>query len=232
MEKLDFLRICFVASIRISGYENAISPFHALKETEACGHLSFQLVVRTCKAIINTTDFNTIIKGHCKAIEIGKAKEFLEMLLELGLKPDIFTFNSIIDGLCQIHQVDEAFYCSTKMVEWGVILPKGGDGAVAIALMAAWKDDFARVFQYYLGKSMPLPTHRWLGALVVTTIYVLRVYHLQGFYTVSFGLGIYILNLLIGFLSPKVDPELEVLDGASLPTKESDEIKPFYSPPS
>ncbi|KAF4357260.1 hypothetical protein F8388_002768 [Cannabis sativa] len=56
---------------------------------------------------------------------------------------------------------------------------------------------------------------------------MLRVYYLQGFYIVSYGLGIYILNLLIGFLSPKVDPELEVLDGASLPTKGSDEFKPF-----
>ncbi|KAK6939484.1 Retrieval of early ER protein Rer1 [Dillenia turbinata] len=103
----------------------------------------------------------------------------------------------------------------------------GGDGAAAIAPLATWKDDFSRAFQYYLDKSTPLPTHRWLGTLAVATIYVLRVYYLQGFYIVSYGLGIYILNLLIGFLSPKVDPELEVLDGASLPTKESDEFKPF-----
>ncbi|KAK6923642.1 Retrieval of early ER protein Rer1 [Dillenia turbinata] len=68
---------------------------------------------------------------------------------------------------------------------------------------------------------------RWLGALAVATIYVLRVYYLQGFDIVLNGFGIYILNLLIGFLSPKVDPELEVLDGASLPTKKSDEFKPF-----
>ncbi|KAK6914510.1 Retrieval of early ER protein Rer1 [Dillenia turbinata] len=115
-----------------------------------------------------------------------------------------------------------------------LILMEGvrGDGVVAITPLAALKDDFARAFQYYLDKSTPLPTHRWLGALAVTTIYVLRVYYLQGFYTMSYGLGIYILNLLIGFLSPKVDPKLEVLDGASLPTKESDEIKPFYSLPS
>nr|KAJ0211543.1 hypothetical protein LSAT_V11C400203170 [Lactuca sativa] len=67
----------------------------------------------------------------------------------------------------------------------------------------------------------------WLGTLGVASIYVLRVYYLEGFYIISYGLGIYILNLLIGFLSPKVDPELEVLDGASLPTKESDEFRPF-----
>ncbi|KAA8547383.1 hypothetical protein F0562_003753 [Nyssa sinensis] len=68
---------------------------------------------------------------------------------------------------------------------------------------------------------------RWLGTLAVASIYVLRVYYLRGFHIVSYGLGIYILNLLIGFLSPKVDPEIEALDGASLPTKDSDEFKPF-----
>ncbi|KAK4405274.1 protein RER1B [Sesamum angolense] len=34
-------------------------------------------------------------------------------------------------------------------------------------------------------------------------------------------------HLLIGFLSPLVDPELEPTDGPSLPTKGSDEFKPF-----
>ena len=58
-------------------------------------------------------------------------------------------------------------------------------------------------------------------------VYFLRVYYLQGFYVVSYGLGIYVLNLLIWFLSPKEDPKLEVLDGASLPMKGSDEFKPF-----
>ncbi|KAF6135047.1 hypothetical protein GIB67_014096 [Kingdonia uniflora] len=38
---------------------------------------------------------------------------------------------------------------------------------------------------------------------------------------------IYALNLLIRFLSLKVDPELEALDGASLPTKAWVEFKPF-----
>jgi hypothetical protein len=47
----------------------------------------------------------------------------------------------------------------------------------------------------------------------------------QGFYIVTYGLGIYLLNRLIGFLSPMVDPELE---GPTLPSKSSDqEFKPF-----
>lgn len=103
----------------------------------------------------------------------------------------------------------------------------GGDAVSPMAPFAKWKAEFSKTFQFYLDKSTPLPVHRWLGTLAVAAVYVLRVYYLQGFYIISYGLGIYILNLLIGFLSPKVDPELEALDGASLPTKESDEFRPF-----
>jgi hypothetical protein len=38
------------------------------------------------------------------------------------------------------------------------------------------------------------------------------------------GHQIYLLNLLIGFLSPQADPETE---GPALPTKGNDEFKPF-----
>lgn len=103
----------------------------------------------------------------------------------------------------------------------------GGDSASMMAPAAKWRSDFARAFQYYLDKSTPHAVYRWLGTLAIALIYVLRVYFAQGFYIVSYGLGIYILNLLIGFLSPKIDPELEAMDGASLPMKESDEFRPF-----
>ncbi|PKA49322.1 Protein RER1B [Apostasia shenzhenica] len=103
----------------------------------------------------------------------------------------------------------------------------GEGGAPASVPLAKWKNDFSRKFQYYLDRSTPHPVERWLGSLAVAAVYVLRVYLVQGFYIVSYGLGIYVLNLLIGFLSPMVDPELETLDGASLPTRGSDEFKPF-----
>ncbi|KAK4599801.1 hypothetical protein RGQ29_009730 [Quercus rubra] len=103
----------------------------------------------------------------------------------------------------------------------------GGDAASVVAPLAKLRNDFTRMFQYYLDRSTPHMVQRWLGTLAVAAIYMLRVYYVQGFYIVSYGLGIYILNLLIGFLSPKIDPELEVLDGASLPTKGSDEFRPF-----
>ena len=75
----------------------------------------------------------------------------------------------------------------------------------------------------------PHTTGRWAGTLLAAAIYVSRVYYVQGFYIVSYGLAIYLLNLLIGFLFPMVDLELEALDqaGPTLPTRGNNEFKPF-----
>ncbi|KAI3669793.1 hypothetical protein L6452_41200 [Arctium lappa] len=83
-------------------------------------------------------------------------------------------------------------------------------------------------YQHLLDKSTPFLLHRWIGFLIIAVIYAVRVLYIQGFYVVSYALGIYILNLLIGFLSPQVDPEfLDLSDGPSLPIRSSDEFRPF-----
>ncbi|XBI39288.1 hypothetical protein VPH35_124093 [Triticum aestivum] len=75
----------------------------------------------------------------------------------------------------------------------------------------------------------PHTAGRWAGTLLAAAVYAPRVYYVQGFYVVSYGLSIYRLNLLIGFLSPMVDPELVALDqaGSALPTRGNNEFKPF-----
>lgn len=103
----------------------------------------------------------------------------------------------------------------------------GGDGASAAAPLNQWRHDMWKLFQFYLDKTTPHAVYRWIGTAVLASLYALRIYYVQGFYVVSYGLGIYLLNLLIGFLSPLVDPELEPSDGPMLPTKGSDEFKPF-----
>lgn len=87
--------------------------------------------------------------------------------------------------------------------------------------------ELGRIYQHYLDKTTPHAIPRWVGTLVFAILYGLRVYFVEGFYVITYALGIYILNLLIGFLSPLVDPELEASDGPTLPTKGSDEFKPF-----
>lgn len=105
----------------------------------------------------------------------------------------------------------------------------GDDGpSTAASALNQRRHEVSKLFQYYLDKSTPHSLYRWIGTFVVVSVYALRVYYLQGFYIVSYGLGIYILNLVIGFLSPLVDPEMEpTADGPVLPTKGSDEFKPF-----
>merc|ERR1711997_1258717 len=74
---------------------------------------------------------------------------------------------------------------------------------------------------------------RWIGFAILTLLYTGRIVWLQGWYIVTYALAIYHLNLLLAFLTPKIDPALAHLededpnDGLELPTKQNDEFRPF-----
>lgn len=55
-----------------------------------------------------------------------------------------------------------------------------------------------------MDKSSPHVLYRWIIFAVVFLLYVTRVYFLNGWFIVTYGLGIYMLNQLIGFISPQV----------------------------
>lgn len=57
---------------------------------------------------------------------------------------------------------------------------------------------------------------------MLVLLYLLRVYMISGFYIITYALGIYLLHLFIGFLSPKTD-----IDRPILPTGGDDEGKGF-----
>lgn len=80
--------------------------------------------------------------------------------------------------------------------------------------------------QHLLDKTVPHVLYRWIGCLVVVLIYFVRVYLVEGFYIITYAIGIYLLNLIIAFLSPQEDPEAS-LAGGTLPTRRSDEYRPF-----
>ncbi|CAA2999447.1 RER1A-like [Olea europaea subsp. europaea] len=103
----------------------------------------------------------------------------------------------------------------------------GDDSSTAAGALNQRRHEMSKLFQYYLDKSTPHALYRWIGTSILVFVFALRIYYAQGFYIIVYGLGIYILNLLIGFLSPLVDPELEPSDGPMLPTKGSDEFEPF-----
>mmetsp|Transcript_3591 Transcript_3591/g.4745 ORF Transcript_3591/g.4745 Transcript_3591/m.4745 type:complete len:197 (+) Transcript_3591:130-720(+) len=84
---------------------------------------------------------------------------------------------------------------------------------------------FRRTIQYWLDKSTIYPVQRYLALVVLLCLFFLRVYLVQGYFIIAYGLGIFLLNNFIGFLSPLEDPS----DGPSLPTSAKDgaEFKPF-----
>jgi len=86
------------------------------------------------------------------------------------------------------------------------------------------QSNILRKWQHMLDISAPHTGPRWMVSVAVVLIYCLRVYLINGWYIITYGLGIYILNLLIGFLSPQADPETE---GPTLPTSKDDEFRPF-----
>jgi hypothetical protein len=104
-----------------------------------------------------------------------------------------------------------------------------GDGGGPAAVVSAAITTASRRFQHLLDRSTPHVGRRWLGLGAVAVVYALRAWFVGGYYIVTYALGIYLLNLLIAFLSPQVDPEVaEVLgEGPSLPTRASDEFRPF-----
>merc|ERR1712217_315433 len=86
----------------------------------------------------------------------------------------------------------------------------------------------------FLDKVTPYTAARWGAAAAIILFYFLHVFYVGGFFIVTYALGIYLLNLLIGFLAPKIDPETllnEIGEGeeddAVLPTKDDGEFKPF-----
>ncbi|GMP93500.1 hypothetical protein CsSME_00043289 [Camellia sinensis var. sinensis] len=69
------------------------------------------------------------------------------------------------------------------------------------AAVSRWSFAVSQQYQYLLDRSNPYVHKRWIAFATIAIIYVLRVVVFPGFYPVSYALGIYILNLLIGFLS-------------------------------
>lgn len=93
---------------------------------------------------------------------------------------------------------------------------------------------FSRQYSIFKDKITPFVVPRWSFTAVTLLLFMMRVIISGGWYVICYALGIYYLNLLIDFLSPRIDPDFQAtqddLDpdsGPSLPTKVNDEFKPF-----
>lgn len=87
----------------------------------------------------------------------------------------------------------------------------------------------SQLYQLQLDRWTPHTRLRWTGAIVLILLFLLRVFTQQGWYIVTYAIGIYHLNLFIAFLTPKIDPALDLDDdqGPELPTKANEEFRPF-----
>ncbi|XP_025082301.1 LOW QUALITY PROTEIN: protein RER1-like [Pomacea canaliculata] len=111
------------------------------------------------------------------------------------------------------------------------------DGKEGVAAASSQSSVIIRFFkriselqQLYLDKATPTTIGRWVFTFLLSLAYLLRVYFLQGWYIVTYALGIYLLNLFIAFLTPKIDPAMlddSEEDGPSLPTRSNEEFRPF-----
>ncbi|KAI7697985.1 hypothetical protein SSS_07721 [Sarcoptes scabiei] len=85
-------------------------------------------------------------------------------------------------------------------------------------------------YQALLDYSTPHLAYRWAFTAFLLLVFMFRVIYYQGFYIVTYALGIYYLNMLIAFLTPKIDPaiyDFEEDEGPSLPTSANEEFRPF-----
>ncbi|PRT54513.1 Protein RER1 [Wickerhamiella sorbophila] len=93
--------------------------------------------------------------------------------------------------------------------------------------------EFGTGYQFYLDKIVPHVRARWFVLVALIELFMLRILLSRGWYIVCYGLGIYLLNLFLAFLTPKFDPSLEddlrstEEEEGTLPNNESDEFRPF-----
>ncbi|EGG06572.1 uncharacterized protein MELLADRAFT_71884 [Melampsora larici-populina 98AG31] len=69
--------------------------------------------------------------------------------------------------------------------------------------------EFEQTYQSQLDRLTPYTTYRWAGTIGLIFLFMLRILLSQGWYIVTYALGIYLLNLFLAFLQPKFDPSLE-----------------------
>ncbi|XP_076250213.1 protein RER1 isoform X4 [Rhynchophorus ferrugineus] len=88
----------------------------------------------------------------------------------------------------------------------------------------------SQIHQAALDRWTPHSRMRWFCCILLLLIFGIRITLKQGWYIVTYALGIYHLNLFIAFLTPKIDPAMDFDaedNGPELPTRANEEFRPF-----
>lgn len=68
--------------------------------------------------------------------------------------------------------------------------------APSSAPIVVWQRKMSQRVQVLLDRSTPHVAGRWIALVVMALLYTIRVWYLRGFYIITYGLGIYNLNLV------------------------------------
>ncbi|CAH7688096.1 Rer1 family-domain-containing protein [Phakopsora pachyrhizi] len=85
---------------------------------------------------------------------------------------------------------------------------EGSESDQASAFLKKYRE-LEKVYQTQLDRLTPYTFYRWMGTVALLMLFILRILLSQGWYIVTYALGIYLLNLFLSFLQPKFDPSLE-----------------------
>ncbi|KAJ2401685.1 hypothetical protein GGI23_001231 [Coemansia sp. RSA 2559] len=118
------------------------------------------------------------------------------------------------------------------------MMDDSGEGTQALSTRAAGLFGGLQVhYQSILDKSTPHSGPRWVVTGLFLILFMCRIIVAQGWFIICYALAIYMLNLFLAFLTPKIDPEMaeeiEEAEAASesgpglLPVKNDDEFRPF-----
>lgn len=127
---------------------------------------------------------------------------------------------------------------STSAAAPGATSKPGDSSPPEPGVFSRLKTRISVTHQFYLDLWTPYVPQRWAATLLLGFLYTLRIVLAQGWYLITYGLGIYILNMFIAFLSPKMDTNRplsrynfdeddDVGLPPPLPTRSGEEFRPF-----
>ena len=83
-------------------------------------------------------------------------------------------------------------------------------------------------FNYIRDKLIIYKLQRWILIIILTIIYLFRMFWTKGYYALTYCIGIHFLNSFIAFISPLDDPEEDLPEDIShLPQNRNEEFRPF-----
>merc|ERR1719487_631299 len=77
----------------------------------------------TCKDILNTVIYSTMLDANARTGKMDRADELFREMVASGVSPDVITYSTLVKGHCQSGDIDQGFQVLKEMVANGVHEP-------------------------------------------------------------------------------------------------------------